>query len=262
MSVVDPNRYAGPQERAVLLDSIRYDEQVLLAAQRRLDRANTALHNARIARIAAQEVEFAAMMAHQGVAEDVARLHERLRLARAFYHPIRKLSADLLHAIFLVLYGDCQRDLLTAERRDVFTLASVCRRWRTIALEFAAIWRTVTLGLSEDKRLVLEEPFVTACIARAKQAIDVVLVLCDTSQPVRCIDSDYLTCVKYVACTSRRFICWFSDIVYLPLLNLSSLHPSPKLEEIGIEHYGRTPKLWPKISLWLNYISDSRACGN
>lgn len=68
--------------------------------------------------------------------------------------PIRKLPAEILSEIFLLAECDAHYDVLnTSRRHGPNRFAQVCRMWRFVSLNYAALWTRLTVKISHTIRL-------------------------------------------------------------------------------------------------------------
>ncbi|KAF7308025.1 hypothetical protein MKEN_01164500 [Mycena kentingensis (nom. inval.)] len=90
----------------------------------------------------------------------ISALHERRRSLlkrntqlRASFSALRRLPAELLCAVFLEATRPSQRETLTSglRRYPPWYLGHICRRWRTTALAYRALWDT--LYVSPDSKV-------------------------------------------------------------------------------------------------------------
>ncbi|KZV87544.1 hypothetical protein EXIGLDRAFT_800321 [Exidia glandulosa HHB12029] len=143
MSVLDPNRYAGPAEAAILRSDIAADDAARPALRQSAAQALTALHDATTALRAAQEAVDSAQKIYDHIAQLEASLEERTRVSRGLLHPIRRLPNEILSMIFVA----DER----SESDQPFIVAAVCRRWRAVALSTPSLWVTVSCELPTVK---------------------------------------------------------------------------------------------------------------
>ncbi|EJD42261.1 hypothetical protein AURDEDRAFT_126502 [Auricularia subglabra TFB-10046 SS5] len=151
---VDPNRFAGPAEAAILREHIANETSDLDRVNGRLERARRALHDADLAlRMAQEAADSARAIVAQGEAHANALL-ESIGRARGLIHPVRRVPDEILSQILL--------DWLASEDSEMiacldyryfqcipFTASSICRRWRRVALGTPSLWTRFSLSLSE-----------------------------------------------------------------------------------------------------------------
>ncbi|KZV79286.1 hypothetical protein EXIGLDRAFT_820624 [Exidia glandulosa HHB12029] len=148
MSVLDPNRFAGPAEAALLRDDIAADEVVRAALRERAKHAHTTLHDANEAVRAAREAAASAQQSVDHITQLEHAVDGRLAVAWGLVHPIRRLPDELLAMIF-------------ERRRLSFTLAAVCRRWRRVALSTPALWTIVSCSVRNFHDIEAEQNYVS-----------------------------------------------------------------------------------------------------
>lgn len=217
---LDPNRYAGPLERTILLDSIQADTACLQTAADRLDHANATLHAAVVARIAAQGAEAAARLVQQRSTTAKHSIEQRLLEARGFLHPVRRLPPEILADIF-ALWSDgessplCTKWFLNFPEKArslqamPFTASSVCRRWRAVALDTRYIWSLVVLSFSTPPNAALWKTYIDTHRDRSGWGgLRRVAILCGTPEA---FDSAAIQLVERVGRSAREFIAFFRD---------------------------------------------------
>ncbi|KZV92871.1 hypothetical protein EXIGLDRAFT_717839 [Exidia glandulosa HHB12029] len=165
MTVLDPNRYAGPAEAAILRSDIAADDAARPALLQRAAQALTALHDATTALRAAQEAVDSAQKIYDHVGQLEASLEERTRVSRGLLHPIRRLPDEILSMIFLADVG-----CLEGPRCDhPFVVAAVCRRWRAVALCTPSLWATVSCDLPTVEATVQRVTYLNFHLDRSAQ---------------------------------------------------------------------------------------------
>ncbi|KZV87562.1 hypothetical protein EXIGLDRAFT_697473 [Exidia glandulosa HHB12029] len=159
MSTLNPNRFAGPAEAALLRDDIAADEAARAALRERAKRAQTALHDANEAVRAAQEAAASAQQSVDHITQLEHIVDERLAVSRGLLHPIRRLPDELLAMIFTL------RPIFYSMSRPVpclpFALAAVCRRWRRVALSTPALWATLSCSIKDFHDIEAERSYAS-----------------------------------------------------------------------------------------------------
>ncbi|KZV83984.1 hypothetical protein EXIGLDRAFT_842555 [Exidia glandulosa HHB12029] len=159
MSTLDPNRFAGPAEAALLRDDIAADEAARAALRERAKRAQTALHDANEAVRAAQEAAASAQQSVDHITQLEHVVDKRLAVSRGLLHPIRRLPDELLAMIFT------WRPIFFSISRPVpclpFVLAAVCRRWRRVALSTPVLWDTLSCSIKDFRDIEAERSYAS-----------------------------------------------------------------------------------------------------
>jgi len=159
---LDPNRFAGEQEAAIIREQLKAYEEDLQTTQRRKTVADTRLFEAdsvlRLAEIALAEARAARAAACSGLERaqmTESMLLETIRTTRAPLHPIRRTPDVVLQIIleersaqFWDNEFDQVRDFAHTAQRLPLELASVCRLWRRIALGTPALWSNIVVDLT------------------------------------------------------------------------------------------------------------------
>lgn len=164
----DPNRFACPEEAALVRHILESSEEERQLLARRTQTAQAEFSKAEAAYLAAQAAYTTAndflvqSRARQSAVDDEVRRH------RGLLHPIRRLPEDVLRLLFSTTVdstsplGDYSSALAEANLL-AFRLAAVCRRWRATALSLRSIWQFVYLELG--------------CHGRAQKSAEVALAL-------------------------------------------------------------------------------------
>ncbi|KZW01911.1 hypothetical protein EXIGLDRAFT_760510 [Exidia glandulosa HHB12029] len=158
MTAPDPNRFAGLAEAAIIRGHLQDEEADIARLRARQQVAHSAVHDAEVAFKAAQQ----ALSTARAIAADVDRRVDELeagaRTHRGFLHPIRRLPDEILAAIFCA-YNDLgdepynegfsyPESLMTV----AFCSASVCRRWRSVAVQTRALWTYIIIDIERAAR--------------------------------------------------------------------------------------------------------------
>ncbi|KZV87545.1 hypothetical protein EXIGLDRAFT_752175 [Exidia glandulosa HHB12029] len=147
MSELDPNRYAGPAEAALLREDIETHEATRVALDDRVGRATTVLHNTAQALRAAQEAHSSAQQLLDHTTQLKASFEQRLTVSRGLLHPIRRLPNEILAMIFVSVTST---DWVAKDvRGPPFIIAATCRRWRAVALNTPQVWTRVAYHLKD-----------------------------------------------------------------------------------------------------------------
>lgn len=151
---LDQNRYAQPDDAALLHEQIRADLATKEALQPPKLLAQTALHECQAALIAAQTALDVAQSAYDNIAAHEAQLDVRLSRARGCFQSLRKLPDEILGIIFHEWLMECPRcrNRLVCDHVCMIA-AAVCRWWRRVALGLPELWRgmTIRFGMQNAK---------------------------------------------------------------------------------------------------------------
>ncbi|KZW01909.1 hypothetical protein EXIGLDRAFT_829811 [Exidia glandulosa HHB12029] len=207
MSAADPNRYAGPAEAALLRDDIAAEEGVLQTVEARRAAVRSALHDAEQRLRAAQEEAESARAILAQIDAREAQAQQNILRARGLLHPVRRLPYDVLSAVFLAWNDEVKFDNERVGARYAvqlvpFLAASVCRRWRSAALDTPMLWTTLELPFdaAEDRPL----PWATyvECIVTRSKSLGLAIVV-DTAVPQETPITD--TFIDALLLVSRRW---------------------------------------------------------
>ncbi|KZV81092.1 hypothetical protein EXIGLDRAFT_731805 [Exidia glandulosa HHB12029] len=231
MAALNPNRYAGPAEAALLRDDIAADEAARPELQQRAARAQTAVHNAKESLRAAQEAYESAQRIQDSVTHLEQLLEERLRLSRGFLHPIRLLPDELLATIFLDA-----RDLGWHEDRQIaFTVAALCKGWRRAALSAPRLWAYVNCALRDESNGTTTPrwiPYIQTHLARSASVPLSVYISYYATKPLP-YAAELWTIVTKLFRRASSFV-FITSLNVTRELSLCMDQPAPDLVELDI----------------------------
>ncbi|KZV91540.1 hypothetical protein EXIGLDRAFT_719233 [Exidia glandulosa HHB12029] len=166
MSAVDPNRYAQPLEATMLRGQVASDQDELVRNEACVRQAATTLHDAEQVLLAAQGAAASARAYLEDIKAQGQGIRQRLLRAHGLLHPVRRLPDEILGEVMLtLLHIEATRRLLglsptlQASQRVPFTMAAVCKRWRSVALRTPRLWASVAIDLllTETRALMTSE---------------------------------------------------------------------------------------------------------
>ncbi|EJD47654.1 hypothetical protein AURDEDRAFT_163110 [Auricularia subglabra TFB-10046 SS5] len=149
MPDLDSNRYAGPDEAALLRDDIASAELAKVDLERQISRAAKGLRDTERALLAAREAHASAESIHADLVALRGPLDQRTLRARGLLHPIRNLPNELLAMIFEEWRQACDSsDPEWSNPLHVPLYAgAVCRHWRRVAFNIPQLWSAIELYL-------------------------------------------------------------------------------------------------------------------
>ncbi|KZV83985.1 hypothetical protein EXIGLDRAFT_301090 [Exidia glandulosa HHB12029] len=238
MSELDPNRYAGLAEAALLRENIETHEATRVALDDRVARAKTALHNTAQALRAAQEAHSSAQQLLDHSTQLKASFEQRLTVSRGLLHPLRRLPDEILAMIFVsVTSVDCPE---LGAPAPSFAISATCRRWRTVALHTQLMWTCVSYTL-EDVRIrdTAAQQRVAACLrmhlSRSKKFPLDVTIDYYVNSSTRC--GELWSTISALFEQAQTFV-FYTAVDTNSLLSHHLSRPSPHLRELLIDDNG------------------------
>ncbi|EJD36257.1 hypothetical protein AURDEDRAFT_188420 [Auricularia subglabra TFB-10046 SS5] len=151
------NRFAGDQEASVVREALAWDERERVQLEQRERTALATFCQAEAAFLAAKDAYASAKYFLDDIRTRKAALAESTRRKQGLLHPLRKMPECVLGALFDMAvaraYDDDPRHLCSeSAHRLAFTLAAVCRPWRSAALATSQIWRFVHVHVRNGRR--------------------------------------------------------------------------------------------------------------